>query len=234
MMRSWRRSAARSLWSGALQIRYPARPTAVFTAGAPGSGKTYTVHQLFGLDQLEIIDLDKAMKGHPEFTAHARHEVYEKVEAYKWADARVEELFQAALRRGADDDASVRICVDGTGTNVARQQRRMSEARGAGFWVVCVHVHVAPEVCLARNARRKRRVPRHVILDYLGKLESSVSEVLAAGLVDEYIRADNSTDDTYRSEAERWQGCAATIEGASATNRSIFDAEDEDLEAVDA
>lgn len=222
------RSFSRPLWSGSLQIRY-SRPTAIFTAGAPGSGKTYTVHRLLGLDQVEMIDLDKAIKNHPDFCVEQPKKVYEKVEAYEWADARVEELFQAALVRGANEP--VRICIDGTGTNVARQQRRMSQARSAGFHVVMLYVMVAPEVCVRRNARRKRRVPKHVIMDYLGRLESSVEEVLAANLVDEYLSLDNSAEDTFGSEAERWQGCVEMVEGASATNRSIFDAdEDEDEE----
>ena len=50
------------------------RPVMVFTAGAPGAGKTYTLHRLFGLENVEMLDavdmldLDSAMKRHPEYS----------------------------------------------------------------------------------------------------------------------------------------------------------------------
>ena len=224
-----RTGAQRALWTGAINISYLKRPTVIFTAGAPGSGKTYTVNRLFGLDNVEMIDLDKAISKHPEFQIDAPRKVYEKAEAYRWADERVEEMYAAALQRGAAQEG-VKICVDGTGTNIERQLRRMRDARAAEFWVVAVYVRVRPEVCFERNERRKRKVPRRVIIDYLDKLDGAVGTVLDAGLVDEYISLDNSAEDSFRSEDERWGESRQQVEGASATNRSFFDYESTDID----
>ena len=69
-----RRPERRQLWSGALTMFYTGtRPVMVFTAGAPGAGKTYT-----GIDSLAsktsrcsmllICSTDSAMKRHPEYS----------------------------------------------------------------------------------------------------------------------------------------------------------------------
>ena len=40
------------------------KPIMIFTAGAPGAGKTYTLHHLFGLQNITMLDLDTVMPQH--------------------------------------------------------------------------------------------------------------------------------------------------------------------------
>ena len=85
-----RRPERRQLWSGALTMFYTGtRPVMVFTkAGAPGAGKTCTLHRLFGLENVEMLDavdmldLDSAMKRHPEYSEERPAELYGKIDAY--------------------------------------------------------------------------------------------------------------------------------------------------------
>ena len=99
------------------------RPVMVFTAGAPGAGKTYTLHRLFGLENVEMLDavdmldLDSAMKRHPEYSEERPAELYGKIDAYNWANERVERRFQKMLRQPRKEDGRGRfVCFDGTGT----------------------------------------------------------------------------------------------------------------------
>ena len=135
---NWHTRGMTTQWTGSINITYNNQNVAVFTAGAPGSGKTYTINRLFGLDQFTVLDLDLAMKNHPEFniddpkTMYKSSKVGKDSKAYIWADEVVEENFQRYLKDGSGGGGDVRILVDGTGTRVARQKRRMREAKEAG------------------------------------------------------------------------------------------------------
>ncbi len=216
-----KRPLSRPLWTGTLNIEYKSRPTAIFTSGAPGSGKTYSIDRLFGLDKVELLDLDVAMKDHPDFDFAEPKTLYERRDAYLWADSKIEEMFQERLGGGRG-----RICMDGTGTNVERQIRRMKEARERGFWVVVVYVKVDESVCFERNERRKRKVPRDVIKSYLDRLDGAVEAVLSEDIVDEFISLDNSEDDN-KTEEERWGTKRTVVQEKSETNASLFDDSDE-------
>ena len=66
----------------------------IFTAGAPGSGKTYCLHSIYGLDNVTMIDLDSEMKYHPNYVDRGNNShLYEAKASYKWADEMVEKSF---------------------------------------------------------------------------------------------------------------------------------------------
>lgn len=95
---SSRRCIHSKVGSKRFSIEYCGRPVVVFTAGAPGSGKSYTLHHLFGLERVtEMIDLDSVMPEHPHYDAAHPAALYDQHAAYKWADERVELKFQGAL-----------------------------------------------------------------------------------------------------------------------------------------
>jgi predicted kinase len=200
----------RQLWSGALTMFYTGtRPVMIFTAGAPGAGKTYTLNRLFGLENLEMLDavdmldLDSAMKRHPEYDDERPAELYGKVDAYNWANARVERKFQETLSKPRKEDGRGRfVCFDGTGTRVKRQMRRMREAREAGFDIVQLYVEVSLETALRRNQQRDRTVPEEVLKEYLDRLDSAVEATVQHpdGLVDTAIAMNNDLDDDLSAE----------------------------------
>ena len=196
----------------------------IFTAGAPGSGKTYVLHKLFGLDSLHHLDLDAAMRGHPNFGLG----VYDRRSAYDWADMEVERQFVDALERRGPlaDCGTTTICVDGTGTNVDRALRRMRMAREKGWWVVLLYVRVSKERCVERNTRRERKVPVKTIEEYLSVLEDAVRSVVFSGegLVNEFIECNNEDDEeAEKEELDRWGASWAKVSSSNETNRRMFD-----------
>ena len=206
----------------------------VFTAGAPGSGKTYTLHRLYGLHNLEMLDLDRMMPQHPHYDASCPEALYARQDAYNWANERVETRFQEVCRQpwhdaGRDNDSERArngrfICFDGTGTHAERQKRRMWDAKRAGFWVTHVFVQVSLETCLRRNRQRERRVPEDVLRDYISRLEGAVKEVShEPGLVDEMIAMNNDREDEHSSEEDRWGEHLDWVQATSRRHGALFD-----------
>ena len=192
--------AAAAAASQKLRVSYPdaaaaRKPVAVFTAGAPGSGKTYCLHSIYDASTVETIDLDIAMTQHERFDAEHPEALYAERVAYDWANTKVEERFQEVLSGETGVKRSPITCVDGTGTHVKRQIRRLRQAKEAGFWTVKLYVQVSLETALERNCRRERRVPRDVLETYCVELDAAVKEVVASGFVDEYIEFNNDSDD---------------------------------------
>ena len=198
----------RFLSTSRLQISYPSsfRPVVIFTAGAPGSGKTYCLHSIYGLENVTMIDLDSEMKFHPNYVDRGNNShLYEAKASYKWADEMVEKSFQKILAKPPTTVGSGALtCLDGTGTHSERQKRRMLDAKRAGFWVVNLFVKVDLETALERNAKRERRVPEDILRTYVEELDDAVKAVTKVpGLVDEFIVFNNNADDGVRGR-ERW------------------------------
>ena len=112
----------------------PWRPGCSFSfsrvaVGLPGAGKSRVINYRYALDPRRrkplattvVLDLDKEIAEHPDFDPANPDKVYlsSDQEVYKWADARVEARFLSGLA----DPSIKRLVVDGTGTNVARQER---------------------------------------------------------------------------------------------------------------
>jgi len=172
----------------------------VFMIGLPGAGKSRVIAYRYTLDHRDrtkarnstvVLDLDQEIAQHPEFDPNDPDRLYlaSNQEAYRWADARVEERFLAGLR-----DTNVRrLVVDGTGTNVARQTRRMAQARAAGMFVKALYVRVPVKTAVSRAAMRKRGVSRSRIEAYQTKMATAMR--VAAEHADEVEVVDVTFDD---------------------------------------
>ena len=217
----------RPFWSGHLSIGYTGtRPVMVFTAGAPGSGKTYTLHRLYGLHNLEMLDLDTVMPKHPEYDPSRPEALYARSDAYSWANECIEARFQEICLAPWHSSSGLgrMVCFDGTGTHVERQKRRMWEAKAAGFWITQLYVQVSLATSLRRNLQRNRTVPEDVLRSYVDKLDDAVHAVSAEpGLVDEAIAMDNNRDDEHQSEAERWGQHLDWVQDRSKKHSVMFD-----------
>mmetsp|Transcript_28449 Transcript_28449/g.39303 ORF Transcript_28449/g.39303 Transcript_28449/m.39303 type:complete len:216 (-) Transcript_28449:8-655(-) len=109
------------------------RPVVIFTAGLPGAGKTSALHQLYSLEDEDILDLDTEMKACPLYDPGAPASVYDVPEAYYWADSKLEAKYINRLQ-----SPPIITAVDGTGSKVDRTVRRMREAQEAGCIVELV------------------------------------------------------------------------------------------------
>ena len=223
--RAGKAAPIRHFWSGRLSIGYTGtRPVMVFTAGAPGSGKTYTLHRLYGLGNLELLDLDVVMKEHPQYNAQQPEALYAKRAAYDWSNRHVETRFQHLCQAPRHSNGVGRlVCFDGTGTHVERQKRRMWEAKNAGYWVTQLYVSVSLETAIRRNTLRERTVPEDVLRGYIDRLDAAVREVSAEpGLVDEHIAMDNDREDEHASEEARWGVHLDWVQSASRRYEGLF------------
>ncbi len=138
-----------------------------------------------------VLDLDKELIRHPDYDPSDPDKLYVAAdrEAYSWADARVEARFCAALA-----DASLsRVVLDGTGTNVERQVRRMNQARRAGWYVKAIQVRVPVKTAIARAAMRKRGVSPKRVEAYQLKMADAMAT--AAAHADEVETIDVPFDD---------------------------------------
>jgi len=171
----------------------------IFTAGLPGSGKTFALKQRYGLENLVMLDLDVIMKEHPDFDPAEPARIYSERSAYAWADDRLQEEFEGILKR---DPQPPLVAFDGTGTKVKRRIERMHQAREAGYWIRLLHIRVSLATALERNSRRHRRVPNHVLEQYQDELEAAIDAEKPHA--DEFIIHDNDEDDGWTGR-QRWE-----------------------------
>ena len=82
---------------------------------------------MYGLDDENILDLDKEIVRHAFYTPEDPAKVYESELAYTWANKELETKLEAMLKAPPPVFA-----LDGTGTKVHRTIRRMQEAQAAG------------------------------------------------------------------------------------------------------
>jgi len=182
---AWRRLARRLTRTELLQSH-----VVVFMVGLPAAGKSRQIDMRYRSRNipLTVIDLDAEMVAHPQFDPVDPDSVYRLDEAWGWANARVEAKFQASLT----NKSYARVIVDGTGTNIERQVRRMREAREAGWYVKVLYVRVPIKTAIQRAMLRTRRVSPERIAMYQAKISKAL--VIAAKHADEVETVDSSYD----------------------------------------
>ena len=121
-------------------------------------------------------------------------DLYEKKAAYQWANEQIEMELIERLAAPRTDGSSL-IVVDGTGTHLNRQRRRMQLSRDAGFQNICMWVSVTFETAMRRNLKRKRQVPEDVMRSYVSKMDHAVAEMQNDALCDQFWTLDNNADD---------------------------------------
>jgi shikimate kinase len=173
---------------------------AVFMVGLPGAGKSRVINLRYASDHRKglmrvnstvVVDLDREIVKHPEFDPADPDKLYLAADrsAYKWADERVEARFLSGLA----DPKVRRLVIDGTGTNIERQIRRMNQARKSGFFVKALYVRVPARTAVVRAAMRKRGVCPERIHEYQGKLARAMQA--AKQYADEVETFDVTFDD---------------------------------------
>jgi len=137
---------------------------------------------------ITVLDLDAEMVHHPAYDPKDPDLIYRQQEAWAWADARVESKFQEALL----NKSYSRVVVDGTGTNIERQVRRMNEARDAGWFVKVLYVRVPVKTAIDRAILRTRRVSPERIIMYQAKISKAL--MIATRYADEVETVDSAYD----------------------------------------
>lgn len=191
---------------------------AVFMIGLPGAGKSRIIYDRYERHLSSrrerttvVVDLDREMARHPDYDPRNPDRLYLDAAqtAYKWADSRVEERFASSL----SDPRMRRVVIDGTGTNLQRQIRRMSLARQQGWFVKALYVRVPAKTAILRAQLRGRGVKPSRIFDYQKKLAAAIE--VAIEHADEVEIVDVTFDDVAPPGTLAWEAGApiTTIAG---------------------
>ncbi len=130
-------------------IRRGRASRAVFLMGGPGSGKSYVRKRDIQIET--VLDCDRIKKTLPGYDPKNPMAVHEE------SRQRLQKQFFEAI-------AGTRSFVyDGTGSNAAKYERLMTQARQAGFKVEIVMVRCSLATALQRNKDRARTVPESIV-----------------------------------------------------------------------
>lgn len=149
----------------------------VFMAGGPGSGKSYAVSVLFGINPsfvtsfssygLKIVSSDiqfeQALRQHgvdPKALAALHADPAQWAQVMQWRDA-------AKVRTQAIKHQYERgrlgLILDGTGDDAAKLIAKYRHATAMGYDCFMVFVNTSLETALARNAARPRSLPAEIV-----------------------------------------------------------------------
>ena len=162
---------------------------AVFTAGGPGSGKSYTASTLFGMPEKMPYVSSKGLKGVNSDSAFEAYldkaglshdiksldaEQYEKAMTLRNQAKRV-----TAKRMHGYINGKLGMLIDGTGKNYDKIANMKKQLQNHGYDCYMVFVNTTLEVALERNAKRPRKVPEevvrkgwHAVQDNLGRFQT--------------------------------------------------------------
>ena len=146
---------------------------AVFTAGGPGSGKSYVASELFGMPEkmpfvsaqgLKSVNSDKyfetylQMKGLSQDIAKLDPAEYEQAMMLRTKSKKVRD---AALKNYIN--GRLGLLIDGTGKNYSSISIQKKKLESAGYDCFMIFVNTDLEVALQRNFERERKLPSELV-----------------------------------------------------------------------
>jgi predicted kinase len=168
----------------------------IFLAGGPGSGKSYTAKEIFGVGKgdietvsaggLKLISSDTAFelalkknginpkdladieKNDPNFWAYIAGEEGDSIRNKAKAVTQKQQAFYEAGRLG--------MIIDGTGDEVLKIRNKMDKAEKLGYDCYMVFVNTSLEVALKRNAERSRSLPESLVREIWGKCQENMGK----------------------------------------------------------
>ena len=146
---------------------------AVFTAGGPGSGKSYTASTLFGMPEKRPFVSAKGLKGVNSDQAFEsllskmgmpkdlRNLTPAKVKQYAKIRDKAKDLTKKRMQMFIN--SKLGMLIDGTGKNYNKIAKMKKQLQGEGYDCYMVFVNTDLEVALERNNRRDRKVPEEIV-----------------------------------------------------------------------
>jgi tRNA uridine 5-carbamoylmethylation protein Kti12 len=147
---------------------------AVFTAGGPGSGKSYTASNLFGMPEkmpfvsakgLKGVNSDSAFETYLD-KANLSHDVksLNPDEYEKAMDLRNQAKRVTAKRMHSYINSKLGMLIDGTGKNYEKISNMKRQLQKQGYDCYMVFVNTSLEVALERNNNRARKLPKDLVV----------------------------------------------------------------------
>lgn len=168
----------------------------IFLAGGPGSGKSYTAKEIFGVGKsdmasvsaggLKVLSSDVAFenalkknginpkdladieKSDPNFWAYIAGEQGDSIRNKAKAITQKQQAFYEAGRLG--------MIIDGTGDEVLKIRSKMDKAEKLGYDCYMVFVNTSLEVAIKRNADRSRSLPESLVREIWSKCQENMGK----------------------------------------------------------
>jgi len=168
----------------------------IFLAGGPGSGKSFTAKEIFGVGKsdmasvsaggLKVISSDMAFeqalkknginpkdladiqKNDPNFWAYIAGETGDSIRNKAKEITQKQQAFYEAGRLG--------MIIDGTGDEVLKIRNKMDKAEKLGYDCYMVFVNTSLEVAIKRNAERSRSLPESLVRDIWSKCQENMGK----------------------------------------------------------
>ncbi len=168
----------------------------IFLAGGPGSGKSYTAKEIFGVGKsdmasvsaggLKVISSDMAFeqalkknginpkyladiqKNDPNFWAYIAGEEGDSIRNRAKEITQKQQAFYEAGRLG--------MIIDGTGDEVLKIRNKMDKAEKLGYDCYMVFVNTSLEVAIKRNAERSRSLPESLVREIWSKCQENMGK----------------------------------------------------------
>jgi cytidylate kinase len=170
----------------------------VFMAGGPGSGKSYTAMEIFGVGKdltqsfsaagLKLVNSDTAFEKmlkdngiDPKDLARIEKEEPELWDKITADPGGIRSQAKKLTQKQQDfyEAGRLGMIIDGTGDEVQKIKKKMEHAKSLGYDCYMVFVNTSLEVALERNAKRDRTLPDSLVTDIwkacqnnLGKFQS--------------------------------------------------------------
>jgi len=146
---------------------------AVFTAGGPGSGKSFTASTLFGMpeitptvsgDGLKSVNSDAAFEKYLT-NASLSHDVASlgKNDHAKAMVLRDKAKSATRTRMVNYINGKLGMIIDGTGKNYIKISTMVQSLRKEGYDCYMIFVNTSLEVALERNRKRSRKLPDEIV-----------------------------------------------------------------------
>jgi predicted kinase len=168
----------------------------IFLAGGPGSGKSFTAKEIFGVGKsdiasvsaggLKVISSDMAFeqalkknginpkdlanieKNDPNFWAYIAGDKGDSIRNKAKEITQKQQAFYEAGRLG--------MIIDGTGDEILKIRNKMDKAEKLGYDCYMVFVNTSLEVAIKRNAERSRSLPESLVRDIWSKCQENMGK----------------------------------------------------------
>jgi predicted kinase len=168
----------------------------IFLAGGPGSGKSFTAKEIFGVGKSDVAsvsagglkilssdtafeqalkknginpkDLADIQKNDPNFWAYIAGETGDSIRNKAKEITQKQQAFYEAGRLG--------MIIDGTGDEVLKIRNKMDKAEKLGYDCYMVFVNTSLEVAIKRNAERSRSLPESLVREIWSKCQENMGK----------------------------------------------------------
>ena len=186
---------------------------AVFTAGGPGSGKSYAASTLFGMPEkmpfvsaqgLKGVNTDKAFEVLLKKAGLGTD--IQSMGPDKYAQAmkirkKAKSVMVAAMKNYID--GKLGMIIDGTGHNAGKINKKKKSLEKLGYDTFMVFVNTSLKVALDRNAKRERKVPEDIVKEYWNDCQQNLGKFQSMFGASNMLIVDNSKYQAFAKEVTK-------------------------------